>query len=87
VNSVAEAVVALRAGFDVIQLEKFSPEAVRTVAAACSQQLAPPILAAAGGIYPDNAAAYAEAGANILVTSWPYTARPVDAAMTIDAAG
>ena len=87
VNSVAEAVVAARAGFDVIQLEKFSPEAVRAVAAARAQQLAPPILAAAGGIHPDNAAAYAEAGANILVTSWPYTARPADVAVTIDAAG
>jgi len=42
-------------------------------------------LVAAGGIRPDNAAAYARAGADILVTSWPYTAPSTDVAVTIDA--
>jgi molybdenum transport protein len=40
-------------------------------------------IAAAGGINPDNAAAYVRAGADVLVTSWPYSARPADVAVTI----
>lgn len=65
------------AGADVLQLEKFSPELV----AACRHELgseAKPVLAAAGGIRAENAAAYAAAGADLLVTSAPYTAPPRD---------
>ena len=72
------------AGADVLQLEKFTPEAV----AACRQalDLSPgsvrPLLAAAGGIRADNAAAYVAAGADLLVTSAPYTAPPKDVQVT-----
>ncbi|MFN5411999.1 MAG: hypothetical protein ACK5CS_34705, partial [Bradyrhizobium sp.] len=37
-----------------------------------------PIIAAAGGVNAQNAAAYAAAGADLLVTSAPYLARPCD---------
>jgi molybdenum transport protein len=37
-----------------------------------------PLLAAAGGIRADNAAAYVAAGADFLVTSSPYWAPPKD---------
>ena len=80
VANAAEALVWAHAGADVLQLEKFSPEAV----AACCQLLysapaAPrPLLAAAGGVRADNAAAYVAAGADFLVTSAPYTAGPKD---------
>jgi molybdenum transport protein len=37
-----------------------------------------PLIAAAAGINPDNVADYVRAGADIIVTSWPYTARPCD---------
>ena len=85
VNTVSEAVAAADSGFDVIQLEKFSPEAVAAVAASLSLSTPRPILAAAGGIHPENARAYAEAGADVLVTSWPYTARPADVTVSIAA--
>ncbi|MBH2019106.1 ModD protein [Polaromonas sp.] len=68
------------AGADVLQLEKFTPEAV----AACRQALetmpaaSRPLLAAAGGVRAGNAAAYVAAGAGLLVTSAPYTAPPQD---------
>ncbi|CAN5208926.1 ModD protein [soil metagenome] len=68
------------AGADVLQLEKFTPEAV----AACRQAIdvlpaaSRPLLAAAGGVRADNAAAYVAAGADLLVTSAPYTAPPKD---------
>jgi molybdenum transport protein len=85
VKSVAEAIAAAEARFDVIQAEKFEPEAIAEVAAALARLSARPILAAAGGIHPGNAPAYARAGADVLVTSWPYTARPADLAVTLSA--
>jgi len=76
----AQAMVWAEAGADVLQLEKFSPDAV----VACRQALAAKglsgscLLAAAGGVRADNAAAYVAAGADLLVTSAPYTAAPQD---------
>jgi len=61
---------------DVLQLEKFSPEAVAALSAALGESR--PLLAAAGGINAGNAAAYVAAGADLLVTSAPYTAAPKD---------
>jgi molybdenum transport protein len=49
-------------------------EAVRAIAAL---EHRPPI-AATGGIHEGNAAAYAAAGADVLVTSAPYAAPPID---------
>ena len=66
------------AGADVIQLEKFPPDAVRAVADALDAGGLTATLAAAGGIGPDNAEAYAAAGARVLVTSRPYLAPPRD---------
>jgi NAD(P)-dependent dehydrogenase (short-subunit alcohol dehydrogenase family) len=37
-----------------------------------------PMIAAAGGVNETNARAYAEAGADLLVTSAPYSAPPAD---------
>jgi molybdenum transport protein len=82
VVEVASAEDALRAaatGADVVQLEKFTPDAVAAFRARLGE--AGPVhvkIAAAGGINAANAAAYAKAGADILVTSAPYTARPRD---------
>ena len=83
VNSVSEGVAAAVAGFDVIQTEKFAPDMVAELASNLVSTAPRPTLAAAGGINPDNAAAYARAGADVLVTSWPYSARPADVAVTI----
>lgn len=77
VGSVAEARLWAEAGADVLQLEKFSPEQVaesRTATADFSHLL----LAAAGGINANNAATYVQAGADLLVTSAPYSAPPRD---------
>jgi len=66
------------AGADVIQLEKFSPADVAACRGALQGHSLVPVLAVAGGVRADNAAAYAMAGADILVTSAPYTAPPKD---------
>lgn len=81
VEDLASALALVRQGCQVIQLEKFSPAQVAEVVMAARTD-APvgqrPVIAAAGGIGPDNAADYAEAGADVLVTSAPYFAKPRD---------
>lgn len=83
VTDLDEARMWARAGADVLQLERFSPEAV----IACRQALEPgpwrPLLAVAGGVRADNAAAYVQAGVDFLVTSSPYLAPPRDVAVSM----
>ena len=84
VSDADEAMLATQAGADVVQLEKFTPAAVaalrRRLAASGGAVVK---LAAAGGINAANAAAYAQAGADIIVTSQPYVARPRDVQVRI----
>ncbi len=80
VADVAEALIWARAGADVLQLEKFTPQDVTACRLAIDAlpDAVHPVLAAAGGVRADNAAAYVAAGADFLVTSAPYTAAPKD---------
>lgn len=78
VATVDAALAAAEAGVDVIQTEKFSPDQVAILVERLSKTAWRPLIAAAGGINADNAGAYARAGANVIVTSAPYTARPRD---------
>ncbi|WP_066257747.1 ModD protein [Hydrogenophaga flava] len=78
VSDVAEAQLWAQAGADVLQLEKFSPAALGECRAAIGALPDRPLLAAAGGVRADNAAAYVAAGADLLVTSAPFTAPPRD---------
>ncbi len=87
VGSVAEARQAIEAGFDVIQLEKFTSEAVGDVAAFAGLAERRPLIAAAGGLTASNAAAYVRAGAGLIVTSAPYSAPPRDVDVTISLVG
>ena len=84
VTDAQAALEAAMAGADVVQLEKFTPPAVREIRFML-EGLAPPraLLAAAGGVTQANAAAYAEAGADVLVTSAPYAAPPRDVSVSI----
>lgn len=83
VADVAEALAMVAAGVDVVQLEKFSPDAVAEVVRASRGRQPSPVIAAAGGIDETNAAAYAATGCAVLVTSAPYFARPADVAVTL----
>lgn len=85
VNSFDEAVLAARAGADVVQLEKFPPATVAAVVARLADMASLVKVAAAGGVKPANAADYARAGAHILVTSAPYFAPPADIKVIISA--
>ncbi|CCD97412.1 putative pyrophosphorylase modD (molybdenum transport component) [Bradyrhizobium sp. ORS 375] len=86
VTTIEHAVAAAAAGFDVIQAEKFPPAdiaaLVRRMRTLATLPLRP-IVAAAGGVNAQNAAAYAAAGADVLVTSAPYLARPCDVQVRI----
>lgn len=83
------------AGVDVLQLEKFSPQAVEALGRELGSRPAsswgrpghPPVLAVAGGVRADNAADYARAGAGLLITSAPYTAPPCDVAVRLEPVG
>lgn len=79
VHSVAEALTAAAALADVIQLEKLAPAEVRAVADGIAKRPdGRPVIAVAGGINASNAAEYAASGADVLVTSAPYYAKPTD---------
>ena len=81
-----EAMRWIEAGADVIQLEKWSVDAVAQLRARVDQRdetSRRALLAAAGGVKAGNAADYARAGADMLVTSAPYFAPPRDVAVTI----
>lgn len=74
----AAAVLWAESGAEVIQAEKFSPADIAATIAEFRRAGLSSLLAAAGGINAENAAAYARAGADILVTSAPYAAKPLD---------
>jgi len=80
----AEALALAAAGVDVLQLERFTPDQVRSLRAALDRAgLDRPLLAPAGGVTRANAAAHAAAGADLLVTSAPYAAPPADVRVRI----
>jgi len=86
VTNADDALEAAALGADVLQLEKFTPDAVAQLVARLRAAGGPrPRVAAAGGVNVANAAAYAGAGADVLVTSAPYAARPRDVQVSISA--
>jgi molybdenum transport protein len=87
VGGVDEAIRAARAGFDVIQAEKFTPDDIALLKERLSSMAKRPAIAAAGGVNRGNAADYARAGADILVTSAPYAAAPRDVSVRLEAEG
>ena len=73
-----DAIRMASAGADVLQLEKFSPAEVALTVQRLQALTPAPLVAVAGGVNARNAADYARAGADILVTSAPYWAPPCD---------
>jgi molybdenum transport protein len=86
VADLTEALTWADAGADVIQAEKFPPGEITALRQALEGLNPRPLIAAAGGINAQNAAAYASAGADILVTSSPYWAKPLDVAVELRSA-
>ncbi|MCE4556789.1 ModD protein [Roseateles cellulosilyticus] len=83
VGSAEAALEAARAGAEVLQLERFTPEALAALRQALRVAGLPVRLAPAGGVTKANAVAYAAAGADLLVTSSPYFAPPAEVKVTL----
>jgi molybdenum transport protein len=77
-ETVDDALRLAHAGVDAVQLDKLPPEDVAAVVQALASMPRRPLLAATGGVNETNAAAYARAGVDLLVTSAPYAAPPLD---------
>lgn len=86
VGSEAAALCAARAGAEVLQLERFTPDALAQLRQRLHADGLSPLLAPAGGVTLANALAYAQAGADLLVSSAPYFAPPADVQVVIDGA-
>lgn len=82
-SGIDEALALAKAGAEIVQVDKLTPDEVAEVAAGLRGLSPRPLLAAAGGINAANAAAYASTGADILVTSSPYLAPPRDVKVRI----
>ncbi|BBO84814.1 ModD protein [Desulfosarcina ovata subsp. sediminis] len=74
----AQAMAIVRSGADAVQVDKMTPEEFSACASVCRQANPGICMIAAGGINGTNAAAYAKAGADVLVSSWIYFAPPAD---------
>lgn len=79
------AALVLEAAPDILQCEKMTPEVLAEVVAQVKRRGLHTLVAAAGGVNATNAAAYARAGAALLVTSAPYWAKPSDVKVVIEA--
>ncbi len=86
IASIDEALVWARAGVDVIQADKMTPFDIGSLVERLGAADNRPIISAAGGVNEKNAADYVRAGADVLVTSAPYTAKPLDVQVRIAAA-
>jgi molybdenum transport protein len=84
-DTLAEAVAIADAGADIVQFDKASPAEIAALRRHCATRTPRPLVAAAGGIHAANAADYARAGADVIVTSSPYTARPLEVKVTMEA--
>ena len=78
VDTPEEAFILAKAGMDSIQCEKFSSTELAATVKQIRLMRPDILILAAGGIRSDNAADYAAAGADVLVTSWVYTGKPAD---------
>ena len=86
VNSVQEAFRALRAGVDVVQLDKFSVEDVKRVVEFKEANTPFAKVAAAGGINEQNIKLYASTGVDIIVLTCAYFGKPADIKVKIEPA-
>lgn len=86
VKAIDEVAALLPARPDIYQCEKMTPAMIAEVVALVKAADPTIEVAAAGGVNAQNAAAYAAAGAQILVSSSPYWAKPADVKVVISPA-
>ncbi len=84
VGSAQEGMAYVRAGVEIIQCERFSVEALAAFVREAKSLNPTIVINAAGGVNAENAADYARAGADVLVSTWPYFGKPWDVEMTFE---
>ena len=84
VGSIEEALAWAKAGTEILQLEKFTPPEIMSLRERLDAAGLSPTLIATGGVNARNAAAYAEAGVDMIATSAPFTAPPADVAVRFE---
>jgi molybdenum transport protein len=87
VTDEAAALRAVRAGADIVQVDKLPPDEIAALVKAVKAAAPRAIVAAAGGINLDNARAYAATGVDVLVTSAMYWGKPADIKASMEATG
>lgn len=85
-GTIDEALAFAEHGAHIVQCEKMPPDVFAELVRAVRTHYPDVLISAAGGVKAENAAAYALAGADFLVTTWPYFGRPADVKMRISAA-
>jgi molybdenum transport protein len=83
VETMEDAIAIAGTGIDVIQLDKFSVGDIKKLRKEVTKINAAIKLAAAGDITIRNVQEYANSGADVLVTSWPYYGEPADMTVRI----
>lgn len=78
-----EALAALRAAPDVLQLDKFTPEQAADIARQAPSLAPHCTLALTGGITLASLASYLDCGIRLFITSAPYYAPPADIKVTL----
>lgn len=85
VTDEAGALLAARAGADIIQVDKLGPEEMAALVRAVKAAAPHSVVAAAGGITLENVKAYAATGVDLLVTSAMYWGKPADVGAKMEA--
>ena len=86
VEATAESAPRLtRAGIDGIQLDKATPDDLRELVPTLRAIDPHLTIIAAGGVNPGNAAAYAATGVDGVATTAPFTAKPIDMSVRMEA--
>ncbi|MGI5940448.1 MAG: ModD protein [Thermoleophilia bacterium] len=80
-----EALAAVRAGVDMVQVDKMDPDELRALVQTLRETAPGVIIAAAGGINGENAGTYAATGVDLLVTSAMYWGNPADVELRMEA--
>jgi nicotinate-nucleotide pyrophosphorylase (carboxylating) len=72
-ESAAEAQAAVQAGADGVLLDEFTPEQLQQLVPQLRHVAVAPVLLEASGVQPDQLAAYAATGIDLISTSAPIT--------------
>jgi len=78
VDDLEQAITLTKAGVDLVQFDKLPPKELSEAVMKLKEMKSELVIAAAGGIDEHNIEDYARTGVDLIVTSAPYYARPLD---------